>query len=121
LEKYINIGFNKLRAVVNSGYSQMGMKGGHGITENQVCIPVKDTLLVSGKILEAQETGPFIDRSFIDRGHGAFRPEGIMPEAYRESVAAYFSVLRCFQGFISIGQFTPCLQLIGKEFRNELR
>ena len=99
----------------------MGMKGGHGIAENKVCIPVKDTLLVSGKVLEAQETGSFIDRSFIDRGKSAFYPDGIIHKTHGESVAVYSPVLRCLQGFISVGQFTPYLELIGKEFRNELR
>ncbi len=53
-----------------------------GVTEHQEILPIQNTLLVFGQIVETQEAGPRGDRFLVNWRCGAFNPCRIMMEPH---------------------------------------
>jgi hypothetical protein len=79
------------------GDSEMRGKNRHGIAEDQIFAPVKDSLLTFGEMLQAKKTSPFLYISFSHIGCTALNSTGIVLETNGKSIAGDISLPDLFK------------------------
>jgi hypothetical protein len=94
---------------------QMREKNRHGIGEDQIFTPVKDSLLAFGEVLQAKKTLPFLYISFSHIGHAALDSTGIVLEANGKSIAGDISLPDFFKQFVTLSKILPRLFLLRQE------
>jgi hypothetical protein len=69
------------------GDGEMRRKNRHGVAEDQVVASVEDPFLFFRKMVQAEETSPFIGTLFADVGRAALDSRGIVLETDGKSIA----------------------------------
>src|SRR5512136_486124 len=94
-------------------------KNRHGIAENQVFVPVKDSFLIFGKMIRAEETVPPVPFCSAHLRRTAPDSSGVVLEADRKSMTRQVPFPDLFEGLIAFPQVFPGPFLLGQEFETE--
>jgi len=87
-------------------------KNGHGIAEDQIFAPVKNSLLAFREILQAKKTSPPLYISFSHIGCTALNSTGIVLKANGKSIAGDISLPDFFKQFVTLLKILPRLFLL---------
>jgi hypothetical protein len=84
------------------GDGKVRRKNRHGIAENQVFVPVEDSFLIFGEMVEAEETGPSVSSRSAHLCRTAPDSSGVVLEADREPSAEKGSLPDGLKRFIAL-------------------
>ncbi len=101
------------------GDSEVREKNRHGIAQDQIFAPVKNSPLAFGEVLQAKKTSSFLYISFSHIGRAALHSTGIVLEANRKSIAEDISLPDFFKQFVTFSKILPSLFLLRQELETK--
>jgi hypothetical protein len=90
----------------------MRRKNRHGVTEDQVFIPIKDPFLPIREVIQTEETWPLGSIFFSHNGKTALDSSGVVLEADSESPARDFPLPDSLKQSVTFPKLQPCFLLV---------